>query len=414
MSRKANRQGSSGKAGEGMRDKGRTAGGPVNDTYIVYVGTYARADEPGIYVYELDMGSGELRLLNTQSGILNPSYLELDEGHNRLLAVSEATDESGQLVLYSIDKDSGGLTEETSASTRGAAPCYVQLDETGDFAVVANYFGENIALFSIRDADDADDADDAGAEVEAGEPQRVHQSHSHAGEARAKSTVLYLEQSISHQGRSVNEERQQGPHPHSTVIHPSGKYVYVQDLGTDEIVIYKLDTTNKQLVLHGTVAAKPGSGPRHLVFHPTSRYAYVTNELDSTVTAFSVDAESGLLMHVETVPTLPQTYMGTSFAADIHISRDGAFLYASNRGHDSIAVFRIDLQSGRLIGTGFVSTQGSYPRNFSLTPDGSLMLVANQLGDSIVTYRMNPDTGMPIATGQMTAVPRPVCIRFWN
>ncbi|QSO47678.1 lactonase family protein [Alicyclobacillus mengziensis] len=381
---------------------GKAAGDPKNTTYTIYVGTYAEADEPGIYVYQLDGNSGALHLLSTTSGILNPSFLELDERHNRLLAVSEVIDAPGHLVLYSVDKESGRLSLEAAQSTLGAAPCFVQLDETGSVAVVANYFGENIALFSISDREDKDG------------DERTHQGHNQASESGVNSGKLKVEQSIMHHGRSVNEDRQQGPHPHSTVIGPSGRYVYVQDLGTDEIVIYQLDTAKRRLTLHGAVAMKPGRGPRHLVFHPTSRYAYVTNELDSTVTAFNLDAQTGLLTEIETVSTLPEKYTGKSFAADVHISSDGAFLYASNRGHDSIAVFRIDEPSGRLTGQGFASTQGSYPRNFALTPDGRFMLAANQLGDSIVTYRMNPETGMPTETGQMRSIFRPVCIRCWR
>lgn len=380
---------------------GTAAGSPANTTYTVYVGTYAEADEPGIYVYQLDGNSAALHLLSTTSGILNPSFLELDERHNRLLAVSEAMDAPGHLVLYSADKESGRLTQEAAQSTLGAAPCFVQLDETGSVAVVANYFGENIALFSIIDTQD-----DGGDE-------RTHHEHNQTSKSGVSGRIK-LEQSIMHHGRSVNEDRQQGPHPHSTVIGPSGRYVYVQDLGTDEIVIYHLDTAKRRLTLHGAVAMKPGRGPRHLIFHPTSRYAYVTNELDSTVTALDLDARTGLLTEVETVSTLPEKYTGKSLAADVHISPDGAFLYASNRGHDSIAVFRIDAPSGRLTGQGFVCTQGSYPRNFALTPDGRFMLAANQLGDSIVTYRMNPKTGMPVETGQMTNILRPVCIRCWR
>lgn len=387
---------------------------PKNRT--VYVGTYADAANAGIYVYELDINSGELLVKGSVSQIVNPSFLAKDSAHHRLLAVSEAAPTPGEIVVYDVHPTTYLLTKRSSTSTEGAAPCHVSLipadaahpERPQSLAVVANYNGGNVALFSI----------DTDGRVQ-------------------------LEQSIPHHGHSINRDRQMQPHPHSAIVATGSKYVYVQDLGTDEVVIYKLHRDEKRLELQNRVKLTPGSGPRHLTFHPSRNEAYLIHELDSTITVLLVESEGASLIPLETYTTLPEGYTGTSWAADVHVSPDGRYLYASNRGHDSIAVFRIDdvpstttatantassalsatpLSSGtppetgtstaRLTLQGHVSTEGEYPRNFALTPDGKMMLVANQLTDSIVTYWLNTETGMPVPTGHVTHVPHPVCIVF--
>jgi 6-phosphogluconolactonase len=254
------------------------------------------------------------------------------------------------------------------------------VDHTGRFVLVANYIGGSVCVLPI-------------------------QENGRLGEAT---------DFVQHHGSSVNPDRQLAPHAHSFNIDAGNQFGFVADLGTDKIVVYKLDLDGGKLLPNDFpwAEAKAGAGPRHFDFHPDGRHAYVINELDSTVTAFDYQPESGTLNAKQTISTLPESYAGTSHCADVHVSPSGRFLYGSNRGHDSIAIFAIDENSGELSSVGHQSTQGETPRNFAIEPAGNFLLAANQDSDTIVTFKVDQETGRLDPTGQVTQVPVPVCIKM--
>jgi 6-phosphogluconolactonase len=255
----------------------------------------------------------------------------------------------------------------------------VHVDAAGKVVVVANYGGGSVASYSI------------GTDGTLSKPGSV----------------------IQHEGSSVHPKRQARPHAHSINVHPGGRFAAAADLGTDEVLVYKLDASAGKLTPHGAAKVAPGAGPRHLAFHPEGTTAYVLNELNRTVTAFTFDAESGALTKLQTISSVPDGVTEGN-SAEVRCSADGRFLYTSNRGHDSIASFAIDPTTGKLTPTGHVSTGGNWPRNFTLSPSGRWLLVANEHSSTIVVFRLDPKTGVPAPTGQVVTVPVPVCLRFWQ
>lgn len=351
---------------------------------LVYVGTYTSGKSEGIYLYRLNLSSGELKLLGTTRGVVNPSYLTLDRRRRFLYAVNEVEEfggrKSGAVSAFAVDPSTGALRFLNQQPTLGGAPCYVSLDAAEKFLLVANYVGGNVAVLPLRTDGSLGEATD-------------------------------LKQD---QGSGPNRERQEGPHAHCVLHDPSGRHVYSCDLGTDKVMIYRLDAKAGKLVPNGQPWAqvKPGAGPRHLAFHPGGRYAYVTNELDSTVTAFAHDPARGTLKEIQTTPALPADFKGANTCADIHLSPDAKFLYCSNRGHDSIAAFSVDARAGTLAPVSHTPTEGKTPRNFALDPTGALLLVANQNSDSIVTFRRDAWTGRLTPAEHVAAVPSPVCMKL--
>jgi 6-phosphogluconolactonase len=219
---------------------------------------------------------------------------------------------------------------------------------------------------------------------------------------------------IAHTGNSLHPQRQEGPHPHSIVLDPANNYVFVPDLGLDKVMQYRFDRANGQLSANQPPYSEtiPGSGPRHLVFHPSGTKAYVINELDSTVTAYAYDSERGWFERLQTISTLPGDYSGSNLAADLHLTPDGNFLFGSNRGHDSIACYKVDQTTGWLTHLAFIQTGGRKPRGFAIDPTGSYLLAANQESHSIVTFRIDQETGMLNPTGHEARIPNPVCLKF--
>jgi 6-phosphogluconolactonase len=252
------------------------------------------------------------------------------------------------------------------------------VDNSGKFVLVANYVGGNVSVFPV-------------------------QKDGSLGTAT---------EMIQHAGSGANKKRQEGPHAHNVRLDPANRFAYVSDLGIDKIMIYQFNTGTGKLTPNTPPSAnlKPGAGPRHLTFHPKGKFAYVINELNSTITAFTLDKANGSLQELQTVSTLPAGYSEESFCADIHISPDGKFLYGSNRGHNSIALFSINVQTGKLTPVDHTPTGGKWPRNFTIDPTGNFLLVANQNTNNIVVYRIDPRTGKLKATGNPIDVPAPVCI----
>jgi 6-phosphogluconolactonase len=346
---------------------------------LVFVGTYTERGSEGIYVYRMDGETGALVLAAKATESRNPSFLALDPARRTLYVVEELAPD-GTVVAYAIDPGSGKLTFLNRQPTHGGAPCHVAVDRTGRLVLVANYVSGNVCVLPV------------------GEGGRL----------------LPATQVLQHEGAGPNAQRQEGPHAHSVTVSPDNRFAIAADLGTDKLMVYRLDAQAARLTANDPpwAALHPGAGPRHVAFHPSGRFLYAINELDSTLTAFAYDAETGALTELQTVPTLPAGFTGHSTCADVHTDLAGRFLYGSNRGHDSLAIYRIENGSGRLTPIGHEPTQGKNPRNFALDPSGRFLYAADQDSDSIVVFRVDPNTGKLTATGHVTQVSMPVCLRF--
>ncbi|MDT5120901.1 MAG: 6-phosphogluconolactonase [Acidobacteriota bacterium] len=351
---------------------------------LVYVGTYTSGNSEGIYLYRLDLSSGALSQVGTTKDVVNPSYLALDARRRYLYAVNEVDEfagrKSGAISAFAVDQQTGALRFLNQQPSLGGSPCYVSLDKSEKFVLVANYVGGNVSVFPVR------------SDGSLGEAADMKQD----------------------QGSGVNKERQEGPHAHCILPDQSGRHVYACDLGTDRIMIYRFDSQAGKLTPNEQpwVQVTAGAGPRHLTFHPGGKYAYVMNELNSTVTAFAHDSAQGTLKELPSISALPEDFKGQNTGADIHLSPDGKFLYCSNRGHDSIAAFGVDAASSRLSFIAHTPTGGKTPRNFAIDPTGNFLLVANQNSDTIVIFRRDAQTGKLQPTGNVAEVPSPVCLKL--
>lgn len=351
---------------------------------LVYVGTYTSGRSEGVYLYRLGLADGSLTHVATTGGVTNPSYLALDRPRRRLFAVEETEEfggaKSGAVAAFDLGGAGGGPRFVNRQPSAGGAPCYVTADARGRFVLVANYSGGSVAVLPVL----KDGALGGATDVK------------------------------RHAGSGPDRARQEGPHAHCVVLDPSGSHAYACDLGTDKVMIYDFDARRGALAPNAQpfVSLKPGAGPRHLTFDRAGRFAYVLNELDSTVTAFSRDRATGALRQLETRTLLPAGFGGANTGADIHLTPDGRFLYCSNRGHDSLAHFRVDARTGLLAPSGHTPTGGSTPRNFALDPTGRYLLVANQKSDSVVTFRVDAATGALQPTGRAAEVPSPVCLKL--
>jgi 6-phosphogluconolactonase len=358
---------------------------PAAHKYLIYVGTYTEdgGTSKGIYAYRFDSSTGSIVSLGLAARTINPSFLAVHPNHRFLYAVDEvrnyAGQKSGAVSAFVIDRVTGKLKLLNKVATKGGDPCYVTVDNTGKYVLVANYAGGSVAVFPVL------------------EDGRL-------GEVSAF---------VQHTGRGTNPQRQEGPHAHSVDLSPDNRYAIVDDLGLDETLVYKFDNATGSLASDPTFAkADSGAGPRHFAFHPNGKFAYVINEMGSTVAAFSYDADSGALHSLQTVSTLPKSFSGQNGAAEIEVHPSGKFLYASNRGHDSIAVFAIDADKGTLTPVEDVSTKGESPRHFEIAPGGSLLFDANEKSDNVVIFRIDPQTGRLTATGKVLEIAAPVCVKF--
>jgi 6-phosphogluconolactonase len=301
-----------------------------------------------------------------------------------LLAVNEVNDfggkSSGAVSSFAIDDVRKSLTFQNQQPTHGAAPCHLAIDATGRYVVSANYGGGSVSVHPIRENGMLGVATDF----------------------------------IQHQGSSINPQRQQGPHAHSANIDAQNRFVLVCDLGIDRVLIYELDLNEGKLRPNAAqpwARVKSGAGPRHLDFHPNGEIVYVLNEIGSTITTFAWDAERGTLTEIDSISTLPEDFTERNGTADIHVHPSGKFVYSSNRGHDSIAMFAVK-DDGSLAPMGYTPTGGKTPRNFAIDPTGQYLLAANQNTDNIVVFTIDPKNGKLTPTGHVIHVPTPVCIRW--
>jgi 6-phosphogluconolactonase len=348
---------------------------------LLYAGTYTKGKSEGIYVYRMNHATGELKLSSVAKSASNPSFLAIDSNRKFLYAVNESGEflgrKGGGLTAYAIDRKTGALKKLNEVSSPGV-PCYVSVHQSGRFVLAANYGGGNVVIYPVKTDGSLGEASDIA----------------------------------QHSGKGSDPARQDGPHAHCIKLDAAGRYAFAPDLGLDKIMIYKVDTGKGKLIPNGFAATRPGAGPRHFDFHPNGRFAYVINELDSTIVAFEYDKIGGKLAGLQTISTLPAGFKGASFCADLHVHPSGKFLYGSNRGHDSIAVFAIDQSNGKLSLIGHESTIGRWPRNFAIDASGTWLLVANQNTDNVATFRIDTQTGKLKATAQLTEIPMPVCLKF--
>ena len=347
----------------------------------VYFGTYTsgRNASKGIYRSLLDTDTGKLSAPVLVIEAKNPSFLEIHPGGKFLYAVSESGD-AGTVSAYAIDPDTGNLKLLNSRPSGGSSPCHVNIDRSAKNVLVTNYSSGSASVIPIA-----------------------------ADGSLAEPTAF-----VQHEGASVNPQRQKGPHAHSVNLSPDNRFAFVADLGLDKIMIYKLDAEKGTIAANDPAFAKvkPGAGPRHFTFGTEGRYAYVINELNGTVTAFAYERASGTLTEIQSITTLPDGFAGSSSCAEVRVHPSGRFLYGSNRGHDSITVYRIDPAKGTLTFVEHERAGIKTPRNFNIDPSGIFCLVANQGGDSVVVFKIDQKTGALEPTGNKISIGRPVCVRF--
>ena len=346
----------------------------------VYFGTYTGPKSKGVYVSSYDPKTGKPGPITLAGEVERPSWVLLHPTKPVLYAVSELGNDGktqGTISSFTVDASSGKLTFLNKVSSGGGGACHLAIDKTGRFIAVANYGTGSVAVFQL----------------EAG------------GEVGARTGFM------QHSGSSTDPRRQKGPHAHAVVFSPDNRFLFVPDLGLDQVKIYRFDASNGSIVPAEMpfVAVAPGSGPRHFTFHPSGKFAYVINEMGSRVTAFRYAPATGALTVMQTVSTLPADFKGEDNSAEIEVDKKGRFLYASNRGDDSIAVFAI-AKSGELTKVQNVSTQGKIPRNIRIDPAGKFLLAANQNSDSVVVFKI--EGGKLTPTGQVLEVPSAVCLQF--
>jgi 6-phosphogluconolactonase len=332
----------------------------------------------------LDLRSGRLSTPRIAARSNNPSFLAIHPTRKYLYAVNEEGQYEGQpsgaVSAFSIDPVRGSLTLLNQQSSVGAGPCHLVVDQPGKNVLVANYSGGSVACLPIGDG----------------------------GRLEPKSSF------IQHRGSGTNPARQSSPHAHSINLDNTGRFAVVADLGLDRVFIYRFDVSRGELTPNQPpfVSVAAGSGPRHFAFHPNGRFAYVINEMANTVTAFTYNSSQGSLSEIQTIATLAGDFKGTSHTAEVQVHPSGKFLYGSNRGHDSIVIFAIDPDTGKLRSIAFKPTGGRNPRNFAIDPTGTYLLAENGESNTIVVFSIDPDTGALRPTGQTVNIPKPVCIKL--
>jgi len=358
---------------------------PATGQYLVYIGTYTdKGASKGIYAYRFNAATAELTSLGLAAETANPSFLAIHPNHKFLYSVNEVGDykghKSGAVSAFSIDQATGRLTLLNQVESRGADPCYITVDKTGKYVLVANYTGGSVATFPVL-------------------------ADGRLGEASAF---------VQHTGHGPDPERQEAPHAHSIDLSPDDRFAIVDDLGLDETLVYKFDSSKGSLTPNSPAFAKvaPGAGPRHFALHPNGKFAYVVNEMGWTVSAFGYDAGAGVLHPLQTISTLPKDFTGTNSDAEIEVHPSGKFLYASNRGHDSIAVFAIDASQGTLTPIEYASTKGKEPRHFEIAPGGELLFAANEHSGNVVVFRIDQQTGRLTPAEKELQIGAPVCVKF--
>jgi 6-phosphogluconolactonase len=348
--------------------------------FHLFIGTYTNTGSKGIYVYNFDANTGKATWLSNTDSVINPSYLTISKDGNHVFAVNETNgDNPGRVSAFSFNKEKGTLQFLNSQLSGGDDPCYVATDKNDNWLTVANYSGGSVAAFPVN----------------------------------KNGTLEPLSQLIKTTGNSINKQRQEKSHIHETVFSHDNNYLFTPDLGTDKLMIYKFDPSEKKPLKASSPAylkIPEGSGPRHITFHPNNKFAYIISELSGAVLAYKYN--NGTFVHFQTIATHTEDFKGDIGSAEIDVSADGKFLYVSNRGdQNSIGIFSID-NSGKLTLKGYQSTLGKGPRHFIIDPTGNYILVANQDSDNIVIFKRDKETGLLTETEEQITVPRPVCVQL--
>lgn len=354
----------------------------AQSSYFVYVASEAPNATNGIYAFRFNPKTGKLNSIGRVANVVNASFLATDPHHSVLYVASEADEapeSKGFLSSYAIDPRSGALKLLNKAEM-GGGPCHLSVDKTNKILFVANYGNGTVASFALN------------ADGSIGKQTGFDQ----------------------HAGKGPNAERQEGPHAHAVVLSPDNRFLFVPDLGSDQIKIYRVDTAKATFTPNNPsfASVKPGLGPRHLLFGPGGKFAYVICEMGSSVVALAYDPAKGSLTPVQTISTLPANFKGIDNSSEIDIGPSGRFLYASNRGHDSITIFAIDPDKGTLTKVRVVPTGGKIPRNFALDPTGKYLVAANQKSNQMVVFTVDQTTGLLQPTGQVLHIEEPVCVLF--
>ncbi|MBI5095254.1 MAG: lactonase family protein [Candidatus Hydrogenedentes bacterium] len=346
------------------------AGSPVSR---IYVGS-AKA----IFLVNFDPATGRLEDRGVVCETEDPSFLALHPTMPVLYAVGEAKE--GFVASFRMDAKSGLLSLLNRQPSKGGGPCHVSVAPSGRHVAVANYGSGSVALLPVLD-------------------------DGRLGEASGF---------FQHQGSSANPQRQTGPHAHGVTFDIAGRFLFAPDLGIDKVCAYRYDENARELPPNDPAFASlaPGAGPRHIAFHPSGRFAYVVNEMGNTVSAFTYDAEKGRLAPLQITGTLPESFKGDSTTAEIVAHPSGHFLYASNRGHDSITTFSVNPETGTLTRAGDTPTGGRTPRSFAVDPSGKYLLAANQGSGDIILFKIDPNNGALQSANQRVRVPSPACVIF--
>lgn len=345
--------------------------------HYLLIGTYTKGKSEGIYVYRFNSSTGNPDMVG-KATTANPSYLAVSPDEKYVYAVNEDDNDKGSITAFTFNKANGQLQYLDKQSSGGDHPCYVSVNKTGKWVAAANYTGGSFSTLPVM-----------------------------------ANGTLGVPNTVKHAGHSVDKERQESPHVHSTVFSPDDKYLFVQDLGTDKIFIYTFNAGSgtPQPAPVPFVATTPGGGPRHLTFHPNHRFAYLAEEMGAAVSVYQY--HNGTLSTVQRISTVPAHFTGKKWAADIHISPDGNFLYASNRTPaNTLAIFKINKSNGRLKAVGYAPVQGNVPRSFTIDPTGEFVLVANQESDQVVIFKRNKKTGLLSDTGKRIQVGSPTCLQW--
>jgi len=347
----------------------------------VYLGTYTNQGSKGIYLARLDTKTGKLSAPELAAELPNPTFLAITPSSKYLFAAGEIGnykgERTGAVSAFTIERATGKLTPINAVSSKGQGPCHVSTDRKGRFCFVANYGGGTVASYTI------------------------------AKDGKLSDAVTF----IQHEGKGPNPKRQERAHAHSINVSPDGRFAVAADLGIDELIVYAIDRKTGALPRHSSVKAAPGAGPRHFAFHPKRPFAYAINELNSTVTAYSWSKRSGTLTELKSVSTLPAGTTVTNYPAEVRVHPSGRFLYGSNRGHNSIALFSLDAAGIPTFVDTFPSG-GKNPRNFNIDPSGRWLLSANQDTGAVVVYSIDRKSGRLAETGNKINLTGAVCIRF--
>ncbi len=350
-------------------------------TSYIYYGTTETGENDGLFCQAFDAATGDLGELKGVAKGPSTGFQAISLDRTILYSMCQSDEGLGGVRSYYIDGTSGELSLISEEFSIGGKPCYIGLDRSEKFLLVASYNDAVVTVFPI---------------AEGGQIQPYSFTAQHEG------------------GTGIVADRQGEAHTHSIYADPTNRYVFVCDLGNDEVVVYRFDSEKGTLIpVDGaSVAMAPGAGPRHLAFHPNGDWVYVINELDSTVTHFLWNADQGKLVQQGTVPTLPADFEGDNLTAEIIVSQDGRFVYGSNRGHDSIVVYLVNQETGALSFVQRTSVGGGHPRNFSIDPSGAFLVAANRDTDNVVFFRIDGESGQIEATGVEVAVKGSICVRF--